>query len=135
MERGERERLPNRRPGTETVKLHIPDDGVHGPFTVYLGLNQYPDGRPAEVFMNAAKEGNLIRGLLDDLARVISFALQHGTPPEAIVRALANGRYGASGVIPEAPELGAVTSPLDAVVRLFAQASGLTVPEPVEPVR
>jgi hypothetical protein len=44
----------------------------------YNGFNK--EGRPAEVFLLAAKDGSTMAAILDDTSTIISGALQHGVP-------------------------------------------------------
>jgi len=51
-----------------------------GELDMYAHIGLYPDGRPGEVFLTAAKQGSLVAGLLDGLAIAVSIALQYGAP-------------------------------------------------------
>jgi ribonucleoside-diphosphate reductase alpha chain len=64
----------------------------------YITVGLYPDGRPGEVFVQIAKEGSTISGLLDSWAITLSIALQHGVPLEAIVDKLAYMRFEPAGM-------------------------------------
>lgn len=82
-----RERLPKDRSGT-TVKLHI------GGHELYVTANTYPDGRLAEVFVRGAgKEGSTLQGVMDDLAKIVSIALQSGADLGLLARKLSDSRY------------------------------------------
>lgn len=74
-----RERLPDRRRSI-TQKVHILDADA-GSQTVYLSLGLYPDGRIGEIFVEAQKEGTLVRGIFAAFARMASLALQCGADP------------------------------------------------------
>ena len=43
----------------------------------YITTGRYDDGSTGEVFINVAKQGTTISGLLDALGIVVSLALQH----------------------------------------------------------
>lgn len=73
--------MPDRRRNT-TQKVRI--DGQ--PF--YACFGEYEDGRLGEVFIDAHKTGSFTRGILGALGRVISVALQCGTPMEEVAMAL-----------------------------------------------
>jgi len=77
----ERERLPNRR-AHETFRME------HGGLAFTAGIGRYPDGRIAELFVNADKIGTGFDTALRDSAILLSFALQHGADIEAIRRAV-----------------------------------------------
>jgi ribonucleoside-diphosphate reductase alpha chain len=86
----ERTRLPNRRPH-EIVEFD------HGGFRFVAGLGRFPDGRLAEIFLNASvKTGTEVDTQARDAAVVASIALQHGASPETIRRALMRDRDGAA---------------------------------------
>lgn len=70
-----REPLPPRRKSV-TAKVRIGQPS----HTFYLTVGLYDDGRPGEVWIDASKEGTLLRGVLGTLARTISIALQNGCP-------------------------------------------------------
>ena len=85
-----REPLPNRRAiWTQEVRL--------GGQKLFLSVGEYDDGRPGEVWLVAAKQGEFLRGILDSLSRVVSIALQCGTPVEDVVAALAGVNYPPNG--------------------------------------
>jgi hypothetical protein len=86
-----RERVPNRREH-ELITFE------HAGFRYTAGLGYFPDGRLAEVFLNADKIGTAIETAAHDSAVVVSLALQHGVPPDTIRHALTrNGNGEASG--------------------------------------
>ncbi len=85
-----REELPDRR-RSWTQKVRI------GGQTVHLGVGEYDDGRPGEVFIDVAKAGTFLRGVMATLARTISIALQCGAPVEVIVQAMRGGNYPPNG--------------------------------------
>ncbi len=67
-----RRKLPDIREGV-TKKAKV------GSLAYYLTLNFYPDSNiPAEVFIQIAKEGSTVAGLIDALAITLSIAFQHG---------------------------------------------------------
>jgi hypothetical protein len=79
--------LPQRR-AAETFDLRC----WNQPFTVTVGF--YPDGRPAEVFIDGGKTGQDIQSTARDAAVVLSLALQHGTPIEVIRHAVTRSGSG-----------------------------------------
>ncbi len=114
MRTSPRQRLPNRRPShTETLQV----DGQV--FTATVGFDPEND-QPRELFLMAGKEGSLLNALLADAAVVISVALQHGVPGEALARSV--GRLPAGPVTPaeldHAPERKVPASPIGAALDL-----------------
>ena len=87
-----RTRLPNRRPA-HTEALEIDSQA----FTATVGFDP-EDNSPRELFLTAGKEGSLLNAMLADTAVVISVALQHGVPGEALARSV--GRLPAGPVAP-----------------------------------
>lgn len=91
-----RRRLPNRR-------LHVTEeiaaaDGMR--ITATVGFDPYGDGdgAPAELFLSGgedgkgAKVGSVMAAILEDACVVISVALQHGIPVEALRRSVSSDR-------------------------------------------
>ena len=76
-----RRRLPNRRAG-ETIGFEFRGAAYTATFS------RFPDGRLAELFIDAAKPSNDAADDARDAAVAMSIALQHGTPLEAIRAAL-----------------------------------------------
>ena len=77
-----RRRLPNRRPAlTRTI-----DAGNHR-LEVTIGLDP-ADGRPREVFVDGVKNGGELAMILDDVAVLVSVALQHGIPAAALAKSM-----------------------------------------------
>lgn len=63
----------------------------------YVTVGMYEDGTPGEVFVNMAKEGSTISGLVDSFAKMLSFALQYGISLEFLVRKLKGSAFEPSG--------------------------------------
>ena len=82
-----RERLPNRR-NAEIREFEI---GGHK-FTATVG--RFPDGRPAEIFITAAKTGSAMERSTRDAAILASLGPQHGIGLETLRRALTRNASG-----------------------------------------
>lgn len=78
-QRAVRERLPDTRTG-KTHKFSL--SGSEG----YLTANTYEDGRLAEIFITASKEGSTLAGLMDTIGILTSMALQYGVPLSAMAK-------------------------------------------------
>lgn len=74
MPRGFREELPNRR-RTQSFKAHI---GTAP--SIYLHVDEYPDGRAGAIFITMSKTGTFTNGIMDAFSSAVSIALQYGTP-------------------------------------------------------
>lgn len=68
-----------------------------GGHKLYLTVGLYPDGKPAELFVNMAQEGSFASGMADAFAKVMSIGLQYGVPIETIIRQLEHMRFDPHG--------------------------------------
>jgi hypothetical protein len=78
-----RELPPNKRVGcTHKIKLYSMKHSA------FVTINQYPDGRPCEVFVSYGREGSHIGDLISTMGMMVSLALQHGANLSAIINML-----------------------------------------------
>jgi ribonucleoside-diphosphate reductase alpha chain len=63
----------------------------------FLTVGLYEDGTPGEIFVDISKEGSTISGLMDTIAILTSFCLQHGVPLEKLVEKFSFMRFDPSG--------------------------------------
>ena len=82
----------------------------------YLTVGLFEDGEPGEVFIQMAKEGSTIGGLMDTVATLTSMALQYGVSLESLVRKFAYQRFEPSGFTKN-PDIRNATSITDYVFR------------------
>jgi ribonucleoside-diphosphate reductase alpha chain len=68
--------------------------GLKGFFTV----GEFEDGSPAELFMQVAKQGSTLAGVMDSLAISVSHGLQYGVPLKAYVRMFTSMSFAPSGL-------------------------------------
>jgi hypothetical protein len=106
-----RRTLPQRR-ASETFTLRFWSQN----FTVTVG--RFPDGTVGEVFIDGGKTGQDIQSTARDAAVVISLALQHGTPIEAIRHAVTRNGFGEAASI-----VGAIVDRLATVSMMTGGAS------------
>ena len=93
-----RAHLPNRREG-EAIDFSRP--AMKFVFTVAFSC--FPDGRPAEIFLNVAPSGGELEKSIRDAAIVASFALQHGADVNRLVEAVTHEEDGdASSILGQA---------------------------------
>ncbi len=117
-----REELPARRRGY-TQKAAV------GGHRVFLRTGEYPDGRLGEVGLAVPRESPTVRGLADAFAASLSVGLQHGTPLDAYVEALAHLRFAPAGAVEGDPGVDRASSIPDYVARsLAASYLGRIVP-------
>jgi hypothetical protein len=77
-----REQLPNRR---KSVVVAFEHEGQR----YRAGASHFPDGRPAEIFLDTGKAGSTVQRYADDAAILVSLLLQHGVEIEAIRHSVA----------------------------------------------
>ncbi len=82
----------------------------------YITVGLYEDGQPGELFIQMAKEGSTIGGLMDTVATLTSLALQYGVPLESLVKKFAFQRFEPSGFTKN-PDIRNATSITDYVFR------------------
>jgi len=66
-------------------------------FKGYLSCGMYDDGKLGEIFIDVAKEGSTLSGILKSLAIVTSISLQYGVPLKELVNKLAFQNFEPSG--------------------------------------
>ncbi len=120
----------------QAINQAIAPSGVHQPlpkirnsktfsFTVadchgYLTVGEYEDGRPGELFMNVAKMGSTLSGLMESFGRAVSFGLQHGVPLKVYVKGMTSTSFAPAGITDD-PDVRTATSLLDYVFRRLAK--------------
>ena len=63
----------------------------------YIIVNEYPDGKPGEVFLKLGKPGSTIAGLIDGFTQQLSIALQHGVPLPKLIQSFVETRFEPAG--------------------------------------
>jgi ribonucleoside-diphosphate reductase alpha chain len=87
----------------------------HGYFTV----GEYEDGTPGELFINIAKMGSTLAGLMDAFARSVSYGLQYGVPIKTYINGMAQMSFNPSGITDD-PEIETAASLVDYIFRRLA---------------
>jgi ribonucleoside-diphosphate reductase alpha chain len=112
-----RETLPDERRSI-THKFRVGDQEG------YLTVGLYPDGRAGELFVKINKEGSMVSGLMDAVAKMASIALQYGVPLADLAPKMRNTRfepYGPTGN----PEIPWATSVVDYVFHWLERKFGI----------
>jgi ribonucleoside-diphosphate reductase alpha chain len=109
VEQPSRSRMPNTRVSL-THKFEIA--GHEG----YITVGLYENSQPGELFIQMAKEGSTIGGLMDTVATLTSLALQYGVPLESLVKKFAYQRFEPSGFTKN-PDIRNATSITDYIFR------------------
>ena len=90
LEQPPRHRLPD----TRVALNHKFDIAGH---EGYITVGLFENGQPGELFIQMAKEGSTIGGLMDTVATLTSISLQYGVPLESLVKKFAYQRFEPSG--------------------------------------
>ncbi len=109
-----RQKLPKTR-SAKTFSFRVAD--CHG----YVTVGEYDDGRPGEMFLQVAKQGSTLAGIMDAFAISVSHGLQYGVPLEAFVEMFTNMRFEPAGMTDD-PDLRFATSLVDYIFRRLAVA-------------
>ena len=97
----------------KTFSFRVAD--CHG----YVTVGEYEDGRPGEMFLQVAKQGSTLAGIMDAFAISVSHGLQYGVPLEAFVEMFTNMRFEPAGMTDD-PDLRFATSLVDYIFRRLA---------------
>lgn len=89
--------------------------GTHG----YVTVGEFEDGTPGEVFVNIAKQGSTLRGVMDAFAISISHGLQYGVPLKAYVRSFVATSFAPAGITDD-PDIRTASSLVDYIARRLA---------------
>lgn len=117
-----RRKLPSRR-YSWTQKARVAGQVVH------LGVGEFPDGTPGEVFLDCAKAGSAVRAMLNAIAIFMSLGLQHGVALKLFVDAMKGVEFEPSGVVEHSGNVREAESILDYVARELEAAYLLPTPK------
>jgi ribonucleoside-diphosphate reductase alpha chain len=67
----------------------------------YITAGMYPDGHLGEVFVNIAKQGSTLNGMVDAWAQSVSIGLQHGVPLEVFKEKFCDMKFEPAGMTDE----------------------------------
>src|SRR5687767_9928463 len=91
--------LPAIAPAPLTQRRRLPLDRVEvgrkfsvGEYEGYIHVGLYDDGSPGDIFVDIAKDGTTMAGLMNSLMIAVSMGLQYGVPPEVYVSKLSHMR-------------------------------------------
>jgi ribonucleoside-diphosphate reductase alpha chain len=87
-----------------TQRRRLPEDRVEvgrkfrvGDYEGYIHVGLYEDGTPGDIFVDIAKEGTTLAGLMNAFMISVSLGLQYGVPLEVYVSKFAHMRFEPSG--------------------------------------
>ena len=102
--------LPPRRMGwTQEARV--------GGHKVFLRTGQYDDGTLGEIFLDLAKEGATLRGILASFAIAVSKGLQYGVPLEEFVDTFVFQTFEPRGIVEGHPNIKMANSIIDYIFR------------------
>jgi ribonucleoside-diphosphate reductase alpha chain len=87
---------------------------------IYIRSGEYEDGSLGEIFVDLAKEGSTLGGLVGMWSKAISLAIQYGTPLEELVETFTYTRFEPFGRVLNHPTIRTATSIVDLVMRTLA---------------
>jgi ribonucleoside-diphosphate reductase alpha chain len=68
-----------------------------GEYGGYIHVGLFEDGTPGDIFVDIAKEGTTLAGLMNSLMISVSYGLQYGVPLEVYVESFSHMRFEPSG--------------------------------------
>src|SRR5690242_14695519 len=86
----------------------------------YIHVGLYDDGSPGDIFVDIAKDGTTLQGLMNSLMIAVSMGLQYGVPPEVYVSKLSHLRFEPSGPTNDA-DIRNAKSIVDYIFRWFGK--------------
>ena len=69
-----------------------------GEYEGYIHVGMFPEGDPGDVFVDIAKEGTTLAGLMNAFMIAVSVGIQYGVPLEVFVSKFAHMRFEPSGM-------------------------------------
>ncbi|HSX27442.1 MAG TPA: vitamin B12-dependent ribonucleotide reductase [Patescibacteria group bacterium] len=108
-----RRELPKVR-NSKTFSFKVADS--HG----YMTVGEYDDGVPGEVFVNIAKQGSTLRGVMDAFAISLSHGLQFGVPLKDYVKSFTSMSFAPAGITDD-PDIRTASSIVDYLAKRLAK--------------
>ncbi|HEX5469196.1 MAG TPA: vitamin B12-dependent ribonucleotide reductase, partial [Gaiellaceae bacterium] len=110
-------------PAQRYERKRLPDDRTEigrkfqvGEYEGYIHVGLYEDGTPGDIFVDIAKEGTTLAGLMNSFMISVSLGLQYGVPLEVYVSKFAHMRFEPSGMTND-PDIRVAKSIVDYVFR------------------
>jgi ribonucleoside-diphosphate reductase alpha chain len=104
-------------------RRRLPDDRTEvgrkfrvGEYEGYIHVGLFEDGTPGDIFVDIAKEGTTLAGLMNSFMISVSLGLQYGVPLEVYVSKFSHMRFEPSGVTND-PDIRSAKSIVDYVFR------------------
>ncbi len=91
--------------GAMPQRRRLPDDRIEvgrkfkvGEYEGYIHVGLFDDGTPGDIFVDIAKEGTTLAGLMNSFMISVSLGLQYGVPLEVYVSKFSHMRFEPSGM-------------------------------------
>jgi len=104
-------------------RRRLPDDRTEvgrkfrvGEYEGYIHVGLFEDGIPGDIFVDIAKEGTTLAGLMNSFMISVSLGLQYGVPLEVYVSKFSHMRFEPSGITND-PDIRAAKSIVDYIFR------------------
>jgi ribonucleoside-diphosphate reductase alpha chain len=91
-----------------------------GEYEGYIHVGLFEDGTPGDIFVDIAKDGTTLQGLMNTLCIAVSMGLQYGVPPEVYVSKLSHMRFEPNGMTNDA-DIRMAKSIVDYIFRWFGK--------------
>ena len=91
-----------------------------GDYEGYIHVGLFEDGTPGDIFVDIAKDGTTLQGLMNSLMISVSMGLQYGVPPEVYVSKLSHMRFEPSGLTNDV-DIRTAKSIVDYIFRWFGK--------------
>src|SRR5438105_8922769 len=108
-------------------RRRLPDDRVEvgrkfrvGDYEGYIHVGLFDDGTPGDIFVDIAKEGTTLAGLMNSFMISVSLGLQYGVPLEVYVSKFAHMRFEPSGLTNDV-DIRVAKSLVDYIFRWFGK--------------
>ena len=113
--------------GAKPQRRRLPEDRVEvgrkfrvGDYEGYIHVGLHEDGTPGDIFVDIAKDGTTMAGLMNSLMIAVSMGLQYGVPPEVYVSKLSHLRFEPSGLTND-EDIRSAKSIVDYIFRWFGK--------------
>ncbi len=104
-------------------RRRLPDDRTEvgrkfkvGEYEGYIHVGLFEDGTPGDIFVDIAKEGTTLAGLMNSFMISVSLGLQYGVPLEVYVSKFSHMRFEPSGMTND-PDIRVAKSIVDYIFR------------------
>src|SRR5262245_42698494 len=109
--------------GALPQRRRLPDDRMEvgrkfkvGEYEGYIHVGLFEDGTPGDIFVDIAKEGTTLAGLMNSFMISVSLGLQYGVPLEVYVSKFSHMRFEPSGMTND-PDIRVAKSIVDYIFR------------------